>query len=535
MRVKAKVVKKKNIIDSTFSNMHMALNNICTHENLSLQGVILKMMQLINLHNRFIYSINDLLTQDELFNFLSVSEKTDIVFWIKNNKIDFIKKIPKLTTYYESFFQYLRECNQITNAQIISELQNAPSIVYYNQDNKLKYYFNDLMIKYVKTEQNSVKSADELINVPFLTINKNTSDEMFFNTIMQEMSMETRKDILDEMVALERDPFYTEFIMIYNFLVQYNYHFTLTDIKNIKNHCFIEALGEKNFKSMCSISTVDFKDILESNLPKKEQIRNAVFTFNYVMFEMTSELYQIISSPNFDIDSVMAFCFSRMDSMSEQLPRCRELFSFMRKKIGMFKSKFPNYYREQVETDSSFNIITAFVNDILTEENKEKKPEKAGSTSKLVFQFKILQRHIMKELLNARSNGQSIPDFNQQGGEKQSSDKVQEYLRANKKKQEEIEMILSMCSDINKTINKDYKNDEDFNEMVREAGELCESDDEEDEEEEDENEDELESESEGEEDESENESESEGEVEVNEDNEENEEDESESDDDFGLM
>ncbi len=436
--VKVKV-KKSNLMDKAFNNFQSNMSDVFGANNISFFTIMCKKIQLISIHNRLVNAIMDLFNQNDKYFFMNENDISEITFWLKENNIDFINTAPILTMYYEKYFDYLRKQYEINQNTIKDKLIEFPNYIFCDQRNKLKFYYNDIIVNIIKRGQNYIKSADKMIDVNCLYMNIDSSDKLFLDCIEKELTQTDKESIMNEIKALENCKFFIDFISVYNTLIHYNYYLANTKVDEINKSCFIEIINDITFKSLKPISLVDFRRIIDENTNIKD-IRKIIFSFNYVIYETTSELYQVLSSPNFDMDELINFFINHISEMKSKIPDCNELFDLMQSKIHLLKTNFANYYREQLESGSSFSIVSAFSTDILNCEKKDGKK----NIPKLISQFRKMQKFMSNTLSSKMSN--LI---------KPNADPTMKLINEQEKHIEKMRDIMELCAQINNEIDND--------------------------------------------------------------------------------
>ena len=137
-------------------------------------------------------------------------------------------------------------------------------------------------------------------------------------------------------------------------------------------------------------SKLDFKFLWNSpkitDMAKKYLLSIISYTFN-----ISLELYDIITSPNIDIKKFSKVLLLNIDKMKKMIPRCDKAFDVIKNSVEMLEDNFKGYYKSSVESANPSVIIESFIVDVsLTQK----------SNATITGQFRKIIMHMKKQAAN---------------------------------------------------------------------------------------------------------------------------------------
>jgi hypothetical protein len=82
------------------------------------------------------------------------------------------------------------------------------------------------------------------------------------------------------------------------------------------------------------------------------------------LFKLSHELYEILSTPDVDVEEFIAVVVAGMDSVKKAVPRCDEAFKGLMGSIGIFRGRFNEYYKDFIATNNPSIIMENFIIDV---------------------------------------------------------------------------------------------------------------------------------------------------------------------------
>jgi hypothetical protein len=108
-------------------------------------------------------------------------------------------------------------------------------------------------------------------------------------------------------------------------------------------------------------------------------------------FEITYEIYDIIYSPDVDIDNFSELLISTISKLRGQVPRCDKAFDIIENSVKLLRTNFTQYFRSSVESENPSTILESFVIDVA-------KTQKANPV--IVGQFRRITQFMQKHASN---------------------------------------------------------------------------------------------------------------------------------------
>jgi ubiquinone biosynthesis protein Coq4 len=130
--------------------------------------------------------------------------------------------------------------------------------------------------------------------------------------------------------------------------------------RSVGEELFIFDFAKINFKHL-------FSHILEENFPETDDL-NQSKQYILLMFNMlyitTQDIYNIVSSPDVDIDKLSELIVKAITSAKKQIPRCDKAFRLIENSVDMLKNGMSSYYKDFVASGNPAIIFENFINDI---------------------------------------------------------------------------------------------------------------------------------------------------------------------------
>jgi uncharacterized protein YfbU (UPF0304 family) len=165
----------------------------------------------------------------------------------------------------------------------------------------------------------------------------------------------------------------------------------LKDRTNLQDSFIRKAIGDElvlfdfckiNFKHL-------FSHILEENLSSREEVAGSktyiLLTLN-MLYITTQDIYNLVSSPDVDIDKLSEIIIQAIKAARKQIPRCDKAFRMIEESVDMLKSGMNGYYKNFVATGNPTVIFENFINDLSGDLHIDTKT--MGQFKRIIFFFR---------------------------------------------------------------------------------------------------------------------------------------------------
>lgn len=130
--------------------------------------------------------------------------------------------------------------------------------------------------------------------------------------------------------------------------------------RSVGEELFIFEFAKINFKHL-------FTHILEENIPNKKELADAktyiLLTFN-MLYITTQDIYNIVSSPDVDIDKLSELIVQAIGAAKKQIPRCDKAFRLIENSVDLLKNGMSSYYKDFIASGNPVVIFENFINDL---------------------------------------------------------------------------------------------------------------------------------------------------------------------------
>ncbi len=127
-----------------------------------------------------------------------------------------------------------------------------------------------------------------------------------------------------------------------------------------------------------------------------DSVRKYIMVFLSVMLKSTKEIYEVITSPDIDIDKVSRVVVDVIASTKKMLPRCSKAFAKLESSMELLKKNFSDYYKDFLTSKDQSTIITNFIADC-TKEELDKSEDSGKSDIELTRQFMEITNFFRKQ------------------------------------------------------------------------------------------------------------------------------------------
>ncbi len=187
----------------------------------------------------------------------------------------------------------------------------------------------------------------------FFLIDKDDVEDNYINMSKEDMNSMYKK--------LRENVFIKQLILLGSKLKKHKN--CLEDSANLKDN-FINQNPGLSFV-IFDFSTLDLKQIWhEKNM--SPHVKKIILHVLHKIYKNTVELYDIITSPDIDIDEFIGILLSSISDIKKQpmLNRCVHAFKRIEDSVALLKENFSKYYRESISCGNPDIIIHNFIIDV---------------------------------------------------------------------------------------------------------------------------------------------------------------------------
>ncbi len=199
----------------------------------------------------------------------------------------------------------------------------------------------------------------------------------------------------------------------------------IKDRANLKDTFIKRAVGEDLF--IFGFAKINFKHlfshILAENLSDKKDLADGkhyiLLMFN-MLYITTHDIYNIISSPDVDIDKLSELIVQAIGAAKKQIPRCDKAFRLIENSVDLLKNGMSSYYKKFVASGNPLSIFENFIEDLSGDLHIDS--QTMNQFKRIIFHFR--KRADSMPQKNAKLEGVfgTLDKILQMMGEKDSSD-----------------------------------------------------------------------------------------------------------------
>lgn len=132
-----------------------------------------------------------------------------------------------------------------------------------------------------------------------------------------------------------------------------------------KDHLSDEFIKREPGLSMkpLSFSSLDLKQIWASD-KCTEMIKKFVLNILSHAYNTGYSVYDLVTSPNIDIQKFSHVLINNIGMLKKQIPRCDKAFDIIADSVKMLEGNFKDYYKTSVEAENPSIIIESFIVDV---------------------------------------------------------------------------------------------------------------------------------------------------------------------------
>lgn len=323
----------------------------------------------------------------------------------------------------------ISELNTLYN-QMIGIDKGDPIIIkekYIKLNEHINFYLK-LLDKFSKNEKNFLIQAFPEITTGMNEINKYVQDfRLFFNPLCNN------DEIVNDDPILESDDLHTQIMKQMKYEEKINAVITekykkikeSAEVKGIiifggilnKYKKYIGNVNELNYSFIRNyigpeflifpFSSLNIKLIYNSEdmSPNKilsvestsYKINNYILLMLHKIYDKTTEIYKIISSPDIDAKKFGKILIQALTEIKQKIPRCNEAFKIIENSIGLFENNFGSYYKDFVMSKNPNVIIESFIVDIAESNTNNPNVKRQFAEIMKFFQKALLQNGNKKD------------------------------------------------------------------------------------------------------------------------------------------
>lgn len=124
-------------------------------------------------------------------------------------------------------------------------------------------------------------------------------------------------------------------------------------------------------------------------------VKKYVLTILHHIYISTLQLYDVITSPDVDLDKFTAVLMDSIKQLKGIIPRCNEAFNRIERSVKLLKDNFNSYYKDSVQAANPSLIMESFVIDV---------SKQGGVSARVTQQFGRIITHMNKMSSNRPKN-----------------------------------------------------------------------------------------------------------------------------------
>jgi hypothetical protein len=155
------------------------------------------------------------------------------------------------------------------------------------------------------------------------------------------------------------------------------------------------ALSDKFITNAVGYEIYPFKKISGLNLYKiwaknpPDTAKTYILKFLHHIYKQSFKICNIILSPDVDIREFGKIIIKYITKLKTVIPNCSEAFKRIERAVDLLEDNFDGYYRDLIKTEDPLNMFSSFVEDVATEQTKQRKPNLV-----LLSQFRKIINHL---------------------------------------------------------------------------------------------------------------------------------------------
>ncbi len=131
-----------------------------------------------------------------------------------------------------------------------------------------------------------------------------------------------------------------------------------------KEHVSIPLFQESDFDLKMLFDDTDISD----------DIKKYMLQFISIVYTLGTCIYNVYSTPDMNVEEFSGVLLNGLSDIQKHIPRCEKGFKILKNSGSLLKNNFNSYYKDYLCTGNSTIILENYVNDVLQEQSKHKKP-----------------------------------------------------------------------------------------------------------------------------------------------------------------
>ncbi len=173
----------------------------------------------------------------------------------------------------------------------------------------------------------------------------------------------------------------------------------IDDIKNLRDGFIAQEPG-LSFH-IFNFSSFDLK-LLWANNNITPVVKKYVLNVLHLLWKDCYELYEIITSPDVDIDKFTSLLVENIAKLKTQpgLNRCKRAFARIEQSLELLKERFTGYYRDSIASNNPNIMLENFIMDV---------SQQGDASASLTREFRIIIQHLHRmSQQNGRANDPNV-------------------------------------------------------------------------------------------------------------------------------
>lgn len=250
--------------------------------------------------------------------------------------------------------------------------------------------FTSLIEKRIPEYANNYKEMNDYANTLKELCKNYEIPPMPMFEVNQESAIKEYIDVVSKKyLALKNDKFVKNLVIVCKDLSAYSKFIKNTDKLSAQ---FIHDSPEPDMCILKKITQLPFKQLyLSEKLIKVPGAQSYILTFLHMFLKETQQVFEMLSSPDIDIDKFVIIVSNGLDKMKShpELRGCTDAFEKIRKSTSMLKDNFGSYYGDFMASNNPNIIMENFISDV---------SRKVEGNIRLVSQFKRIMGFYRKQL-----------------------------------------------------------------------------------------------------------------------------------------
>lgn len=180
------------------------------------------------------------------------------------------------------------------------------------------------------------------------------------------------------------------------------YKKSLLDKTKLKDRFIMKSSG-LSFAPLPGLPALNIKHIYISDMITATD-KQFILMFLHKLLSISHDMYEVMTSPDIDVDEFVDVIINSLDDVKKQIPRCDEAFKKIRESVGLLKGNFGDYYKDFVASNNPTIIMENFVLDV---------SKSTKSSPKVTAQFRRIISHYRKLASQQTHNPQMQSLFTQ--------------------------------------------------------------------------------------------------------------------------